>query len=64
MDRRPRMRKLPTGATAFIHPCEVEGCPEQHAPFGYGVDFRHGKPGRWRCKAHQLKTDALGQVVE
>lgn len=45
------LRKLRTGATVFIHKCEICGA---NAVFGYGVIFKELKPGTWRCGAHRL----------
>lgn len=32
------------------HPCAV--CGKPYAPFGFGVDMRHGKLGTWYCGEH------------
>lgn len=45
------LRKLRTGATVFIHNCEVCG---RHAVFGYRVNYRDLKAGIWRCGVHRL----------
>lgn len=56
--RAPHVIDLPTGGSAFIHPCEVCGNP--YAPFGYGVSLRNGKPGYWRCSQHREENRVLG----
>lgn len=53
----PYYRRLQTGAHMFMHPCAV--CGAEHAPFGFGVELRKGKPGVWLCREHKDKGDEL-----
>lgn len=39
-------------ATHLIHPCEHPGCHAWGA-FGFGVDLRTGRRGRWFCADHR-----------
>ena len=46
--RRGRVEELPDGS--FLHFCAECGA---WGSFGYGVNMRAGRPGRWYCAAHR-----------
>lgn len=45
------LRKLKSGATVFVHNCEVCGA---YAVFGYNCIFKEMRAGIWRCGVHRL----------
>lgn len=47
----PRMARLRSGGTVFIHSCCV--CGQTNAPFGYDANVRAGRLGTWYCAAHR-----------
>jgi len=50
-----------SGAEVFIHLCE--NC-DKFGSFGYGVDLRRNKVGKWYCKEHRPISSNLTELKQ
>ena len=60
--KEPFYRKTAAGGMMFMHPCRI--CGTENAPFGFDVELRKDKPGRWYCAEHKGQANDDRQAVE
>ena len=49
--KEPFFRKTAVAGMMFMHPCRI--CGSERAHFGFDVELRNDKPGRWYCAEHK-----------
>lgn len=55
----PFFRKTAAAGMMFVHPCQI--CGTENAPFGFEVELRNDKLGRWYCAEHKGQAN-VGQA--